>query len=154
MPESTVDWFGVREKCCSLAEKVRLISTGKFRPSEINYIYSSFSSVRLKIFRKRGRPAPLLLNKCFRSIMLLSINWLPIQSRRPIWQFTWQGHQLTPCSLRFVWLISRTFSANEQYFSLTPNQLIVLSVITYQPNKPKQTGRNSSVYCPVEALNI
>jgi len=38
-------------------------------------------------------------------------------------------------------LISHGLSANEQYFSLTPNQPIVLSTMTYQPNKPKQTGR-------------
>jgi len=40
-----------------------------------------------------------------------------------------------------VWLISRTFSANEQYFSLIPNQPTVFSAMAYQPNKPKQTGR-------------
>ena len=40
----------------------------------------------------------------------------------------------------FVWLISRTFSANEYYFSLTPNQSTVLSVIAYKPNMPKRTG--------------
>jgi len=32
----------------------------------------------------------------------------------------------------FVWLISRTFSANEQYFSLTTNQPTVLSAMAYQ----------------------
>ena len=46
-----------------------------------------------------------------------------------------------PCSFGLVRLISRTFSANEQYFSLTPNQLTVLSAMAYQPNKPKRTGR-------------
>ena len=35
----------------------------------------------------------------------------------------------------FVWFISRTFSANEQYFSLTTNQPTVFSAITYQPSK-------------------
>jgi len=40
-----------------------------------------------------------------------------------------------------IWLINRTFSVNEQYFSLTPNQLIVLSAMIYQSNKPKQMGR-------------
>jgi len=34
----------------------------------------------------------------------------------------------------FAWFISRTFSANEQYFSLTTNQLTVLSTMAYQPN--------------------
>jgi len=42
---------------------------------------------------------------------------------------------LSPCSLGLVWLISRTFSANEYYFSLTPNQSTVLSVMTYQPSE-------------------
>jgi len=50
----------------------------------------------------------------------------------------------TSCSLGLVWLISRTFSANEQYFSLTPNQSIVLSAIPYQPNKAKRTIGNES----------
>ena len=35
----------------------------------------------------------------------------------------------------FAWLISRTFSANEYYFSLTINQPTVLSAMTYQPNE-------------------
>jgi len=35
----------------------------------------------------------------------------------------------------FAWLISRTFSANEQYFSLIINQPTVLSVIPYQPSE-------------------
>ena len=37
-----------------------------------------------------------------------------------------------PCLL---WLISRTFSANEQYFSLIINQQTILSAMTYQPNE-------------------
>ena len=37
----------------------------------------------------------------------------------------------------FAWLIKRTFSANEYYFSLTINQPTVLLAMTYQPNKPK-----------------
>ena len=49
--------------------------------------------------------------------------------------------QISPCSLELVWLISRTFSANEQYFSFIPNQPIVLSAMAYQPNKPRRTGR-------------
>ena len=32
----------------------------------------------------------------------------------------------------FVWFISRTFSANEQYFSLMINQPTVLSAMVYQ----------------------
>ena len=35
----------------------------------------------------------------------------------------------------FAWLISCTFSADEQYFSLTTNQLKVLSAMAYQPNE-------------------
>jgi len=35
----------------------------------------------------------------------------------------------------FIWLISRTFSANKQYFSFTTNQSTVLLAITYQPNE-------------------
>ena len=35
----------------------------------------------------------------------------------------------------FAWLISRTFSANEQYFSLTTNQSTVLSAMSYQPSE-------------------
>ena len=34
---------------------------------------------------------------------------------------------------------------NEQYFSLTPNQLTVLLIMTYKPNKLKRTGRE----CPL-----
>ena len=37
---------------------------------------------------------------------------------------------LQTCAL-FAWLISRTFSTNEQYFSLTTNQPTVLSVMAY-----------------------
>jgi len=35
----------------------------------------------------------------------------------------------------FAWLINRTFSANEQYFSLSTNQSTVLSAMAYQPIK-------------------
>ena len=35
----------------------------------------------------------------------------------------------------FASLISRTFSTNEQYFYLTTNQSMILSVIAYQPNE-------------------
>jgi len=44
----------------------------------------------------------------------------------------------------FVWaylIYKQYFSANEQYFSLTPNQPTVFLVMAYQPNKPKRTGR-------------
>jgi len=40
-----------------------------------------------------------------------------------------------------IWLISHGLSANEQYFSLTPNQPTVLSAMAYKPNKPKRIGR-------------
>ena len=40
------------------------------------------------------------------------------------------------CPVRLAYkLISRTFLANEQYFSLTTNQSTVLSVIAYQPSE-------------------
>jgi len=35
----------------------------------------------------------------------------------------------------FAWFISRIFSANEHYFSLTINQPIVLSAMAYQPSE-------------------
>jgi hypothetical protein len=35
----------------------------------------------------------------------------------------------------FAWLISRTFSANEQCFSLTTNQQTVLSAMAFQPSE-------------------
>ena len=38
-------------------------------------------------------------------------------------------------SALFAWLISRTFLANEQYFSLTTNQPTVLSAMAYQPSE-------------------
>ena len=53
----------------------------------------------------------------------------------------WLGCKFSPCSFGFVWLISRTFSANEQYFSLTPNQPTVLSVTAYETNRLKRTWR-------------
>ena len=40
----------------------------------------------------------------------------------------------------FTWLISRTFSANEQYFSLTTNQSTVLSAMAYQPSEQDTHG--------------
>jgi hypothetical protein len=35
----------------------------------------------------------------------------------------------------FAWLISHTFSANEQYFSLTTNQRTIFSAMTFQANE-------------------
>ena len=49
------------------------------------------------------------------------------------------------CSVLFAWLISHTFLANEQYFSLTINQPTVLSAITYQPN---EQGIHLFLACP------
>jgi len=40
----------------------------------------------------------------------------------------------------FTWFISRTFLANEQYFSLTTNQPTVLSVMTYLAYQPNKQG--------------
>ena len=40
-----------------------------------------------------------------------------------------------------VRLLVSGLSANEQYFSLKPNQPTVLSVMTYKSNQPKQTGQ-------------
>jgi len=39
----------------------------------------------------------------------------------------------------FVWFISRTFLANERYFSLTTNQPTVLSAMAYQPSEQGNT---------------
>ena len=50
------------------------------------------------------------------------------------------------CSFGRIWLISHGLSANEQYFSLTPNQPTVLSAMTYKPNQPKRTGRFGSIF--------
>ena len=50
-------------------------------------------------------------------------------------------HCQAACSLGRIWLISHDLSANEQYFSLTPNQPTILSVMAYKPNEPKRTGR-------------
>ena len=41
------------------------------------------------------------------------------------------------CSFGRIRLISHGLSANGQYFSLTPNQPIVLLAMTYKPNKSK-----------------
>ena len=38
------------------------------------------------------------------------------------------------CTL-FAWFISRTFSANEHYFSLTTNRPTVFSAMAYQPSE-------------------
>ena len=45
----------------------------------------------------------------------------------------------------FAWLISRTFSANEQYFSLTINQSTVLLVMSYQPNEQGVYHRSTRI---------
>ena len=44
------------------------------------------------------------------------------------------------CSLGRIWLISSGLSANEQYFSFTPNQSAVLSAMAYKPIQPKRTS--------------
>ena len=54
-------------------------------------------------------------------------------------------HPRSSCLFGLVWLISRIFSANKQYFSLTSNQPTILSVMAYQPNKPKRTWRLSPI---------
>jgi hypothetical protein len=40
----------------------------------------------------------------------------------------------------FACLISRTFSADEQYFSFTTNQQTPLSVMVYQPSEQSRCG--------------
>jgi len=45
-------------------------------------------------------------------------------------------------SALFAWLISRTFSANEHYFSLITNQPTVPSAMAYQPS---EQGKDSSI---------
>ena len=53
----------------------------------------------------------------------------------------------------FAWLISCTFSANEQYFSLTTNQPTIFLAMTYQPSeqgnyqekRPWKGGRGISI---------
>ena len=44
----------------------------------------------------------------------------------------------------FAWLISRTFLANEQYFSLTTNQPTILTVMAYQPSEQGSSKANVS----------
>jgi len=44
----------------------------------------------------------------------------------------------------FNWLISRIFSVNEQYFSLTTNQSTVLSVMTYHPSEQSRTQQQTA----------
>ena len=48
---------------------------------------------------------------------------------------TYLPRGLCDTSALFAWLISRTFSANEQYFPLTTNQPTVLSAMAYQPSE-------------------
>ena len=52
-----------------------------------------------------------------------------------VWTKASNIHQL-------VRLVVFGLSANEQYFSLTPNQPTLLLAMAYQPNKPKWTRRN------------
>jgi len=62
----------------------------------------------------------------------------------------------------FVWLISRTFSANKQYFSLTTYQPMLLSVVAYQPKQtvkyrsytvtPCGTAFDAKAWCDAENL--
>ena len=47
----------------------------------------------------------------------------------------------------FVWLISRTFLANEQYFSLTINQSTVLSVMAYHPSEQSNSRERIGFVC-------
>ena len=63
-----------------------------------------------------------------------------------MWSTSGCGCHHAPCSLGLVWLISHTFSANEPYFFLTPNQPTVLSAIAYHPNRPKPTGSSNYIY--------
>jgi len=44
-----------------------------------------------------------------------------------------------------AWLIIRTFSANEYYFSLTTNQPTVFSAMTYQPNEEGYLTQNKGL---------
>ena len=50
----------------------------------------------------------------------------------------------------FAWL-SRTFSANEQYFSLATNQPTVLSAMTYQPS---EQGKDVVVSISVKLVSM
>ena len=51
---------------------------------------------------------------------------------------------------QLVRLVIFGLSTNEQYFSFTPNQPTVPSVMAYKPSQPKRTGRISSLLflCP------
>jgi len=51
-----------------------------------------------------------------------------------------EWHQPQPVRL-VVFDLSHGLSANEQYFSLTPNQPTVLSAMAYKSNQPKPTER-------------
>jgi len=55
----------------------------------------------------------------------------------------------------FAWHIIRTFSANEQYFPLTPNQPTVLSAMTYQPSEHGLLAKRTSLQSPeLEDYNL
>ena len=68
-------------------------------------------------------------------VNLMMLCWPDYQARS-----TTSVEKYAPCLLGLVWLISRIFSANEQYFSLTSNQPTVLSAMAYQPNEQDTGG--------------
>ena len=47
----------------------------------------------------------------------------------------WVPDRPAACSFGRIWLISHGLSANEHYFSLTPNQPTILSAMTYKLNE-------------------
>ena len=49
------------------------------------------------------------------------------------------------CSLGRIWLISHVLSANEQYFSLTPNQPIVLQPWLISQTSPNEQGDDFAI---------
>jgi len=52
----------------------------------------------------------------------------------------------------YLWLyLAYGLLVNEQYFSLTLNQLTVVLVMTYKSNQPKRTGRLARVHEPQHA---
>ena len=61
--------------------------------------------------------------------------------RKKMWLYF--GEVAETLIVLFAWLISRIFSANEQYFSLTTNQPTVLSTIAYQPNEQGKSCADS-----------
>ena len=62
-----------------------------------------------------------------------------------------------PYSFGFVRFTRYIFSVNGQYFPLIINQSTILSVMVYQSNKPKRTGRvyaGTSIDCAFCSRNI